>query len=120
MAEELKLFGKWASSFNRRVELALKLKGINYDYIEEDLTKGSTSLLEHNSVHKKIPVLVHNGKSTAESLVILEYIDETWKRKGNPILPIDSHNKARARIWAKFVDEKVKWVAFIFQFHEFV
>ncbi|GKV10075.1 hypothetical protein SLEP1_g21494 [Rubroshorea leprosula] len=104
MTEEMKLFGFWTSPFSRRVEVGLRLKGIPYEYIEEDLTNKGPLLLKYNPVYKKIPVLVHNGKPVAESLVILEYIDETWK--GYPILPEDPHERAMARFWAKFLDEK--------------
>ncbi|XWS51124.1 hypothetical protein CRYUN_Cryun12cG0149800 [Craigia yunnanensis] len=71
MGEENKvaLHGMWASPFSKRVELALKLKGIPFEYVEEDLKNKSPLLLQYNPVHKKIPILVHNGKPIAESLL---------------------------------------------------
>ncbi|CAH2060145.1 unnamed protein product [Thlaspi arvense] len=103
--DDVKLLGFWASPFSRRVEMALKLKGVPYEYLEQDLMNKSPLLLELNPVYKKVPVLVHKGKVLLESHLILEYIDQTWTN--NPILPRDPYEKAMAFFWAKVIDEQV-------------
>ncbi|XP_059650243.1 glutathione S-transferase U7-like [Cornus florida] len=101
---DLKLLGTKASLFPYRIVWALKLKGIEYEFVEEDLFNKSPLLLQSNPIYRNVPVLIHGGKPISESLVILEYIDDTWKH--NPILPKHPQQRAYARFWAKFVDEK--------------
>ncbi|XP_010469955.1 PREDICTED: glutathione S-transferase U7-like [Camelina sativa] len=103
--EEVKLLGMWASPFSRRIEVALTLKGVPYEFSEQDITNKSSLLLQLNPVYKMIPVLVHNGKPISESLVILEYIDDTWRN--NPILPQDPCERATARFLAKLIDQQI-------------
>nr|ALZ41813.1 glutathione s-transferase 3 [Cicer arietinum] len=102
--EEVKLFGMMLSPFVTRVEIGLKLKGVGYKYELEKMGNLSEALINYNPVYKKVPVLVHNEKPVSESLIILEYIDETWKQ--NPILPSDPYKKALAHFWSKFIDDK--------------
>ncbi|XP_064946201.1 glutathione S-transferase U10-like [Musa acuminata AAA Group] len=104
-AKQVKLYGFWLSPYCTLVHLALKLKGVAYEYVEEDLTNKSATLLQLNPVHQKVPVLVVDGKPVAESRVILEYIDETWAEPS--FLPSDPYSRARVRFWVDFFYQRM-------------
>ncbi|XP_038880346.1 glutathione S-transferase U19-like [Benincasa hispida] len=106
MAEEVKLLDFWPSMFGMRVRVALALKGVPYEYVDEDLRNKSPLLLEMNPIHKKIPVLIHNGKPICESSIIVQYIDEFWNHKA-PLLPSDPYERAQARFWVNIIDKKL-------------
>jgi len=106
--DELKLLSTWFSPFGSRVKLALHLKGLSYEYVEEDLMNKSQLLLESNPVHKKVPVLFHKGKALCESMVIVDYIEEAFADAGRPpLLPSDLYERAIARFWVAFIETKV-------------
>ncbi|KAL5811930.1 hypothetical protein ACOSQ3_026880 [Xanthoceras sorbifolium] len=104
---EIVLLDCWVSPFCIRVKIALAEKGVEYETIAEEDLFGDKSdlLLTSNPIHKKVPVLLHNGKPLCESTIIVNYIDETWPSP--PLLPTSTYNRAQARFWADFIDKKV-------------
>ncbi|WVZ00706.1 hypothetical protein V8G54_026775 [Vigna mungo] len=106
MADEVVLLDTWASMFGMRVRIALAEKGVKYERKEEDLRNKSALLLQMNPIHKKIPVLIHNGKPICESAIIVQYIDELWNH--NPqLMPSHPYERAQARFWMDYIDKKV-------------
>ncbi|PHU02678.1 putative glutathione S-transferase GSTU6 [Capsicum chinense] len=103
----VKLLGVWASPYVNWVELALKIKSIESEFIQENMLNKSELLLKSNPVYKKIPVLFHDEKPICKSLVILQHIDEAWP-SGPSILPSDPYDRAIAWFWASYIDEKVR------------
>ena len=105
--EDLKLLGLPLSPFVISVRMSLNMKGVSYEYVDEDLSNKSELLLKSNPVHKKVPVLIHNGKPICESLVILQYVDELFA--GRSILPTDPYERATARFWAAYAGDNVQY-----------
>ncbi|KAK3424652.1 hypothetical protein EUGRSUZ_F01434 [Eucalyptus grandis] len=76
--EEVTLLDFCASMYGMRCRAALAEKGDEHKSKEEHSVNKSELLLQLNPIHKKIPVLIHNGKPVCESLVIVEL----WTMKG--------------------------------------
>ena len=114
---DLKVLGVWTSPFVIRVRIVLNLKGLAYEYAEEDLGNKSALLLGSNPVNKSVPVLLHGGRPVNESQVIIQYIDEVWAGAGPAVLPRDPYERAVARFWAAYVDDKVgsAWTGMLFR-----
>ncbi|KAF8110016.1 hypothetical protein N665_0088s0031 [Sinapis alba] len=105
-SDEVKIIGAWASPFVMRPRIALNLKSVPYEFLQETFGSKSELLLKSNPVHKKIPVLIHADKPVCESNIIVEYVDETWSTSGPSILPSNPYDRAIARFWAAYIDEK--------------
>ncbi|CAH9098118.1 unnamed protein product [Cuscuta europaea] len=106
-SNNVKLLGVWWSPFVIRVRVALNLKSVDYDFIEETFMSKSELLLELNPVNKKIPVLVHNDKPICESIIIAQYIGDVWNTSGSPIFPCDLYGRAVTKFWSVYIDDKI-------------
>jgi glutathione S-transferase len=104
----LVLLDFWVSPFAQRCRIALAEKGLACESVEQELLgdKGEL-LLRSNPVHKKVPVLLHDGRAVGESLVILEYIEDAFPEATPRLLPVDPLARAHARFWADYVDKTV-------------
>jgi glutathione S-transferase len=111
---ELKLLGVWTSPYVIRVRVVLNLKQLPYEYVEENLGSKSALLLGSNPVHQSVPVLLQGGRPVNESQIIVQYLDEAFA--GPSVLPADPHERAVARFWAAYVDDKVgsAWQGMLF------
>lgn len=105
----IKLLGSWASPFVLRTRIALNLKSVDYEFVQENLVEKSELLVKSNPVHKKVPVLLHGQRTVCESLIIVQYIDEVWSSSQGPaILPSDPYDRSVARFWAAYLDSTVR------------
>ncbi|KAK8631122.1 hypothetical protein V6N13_079885 [Hibiscus sabdariffa] len=103
---EVKVLGTWSSPFVMRARIALNLKSVHHEFLQERLWEGKSQLLlQSNPVHKKVPVLIHGHHTISESLIIVQYIDEVWSSAPS-ILPSQPLERATARFWAAYLDDK--------------
>ncbi|CAL4941785.1 unnamed protein product [Urochloa decumbens] len=108
----LRVLGGELSPFTARARLALELRGVAYELLDEPLgPRKSDRLLAANPVYGKIPVLLlPDGRAICESAVIVQYLDDAALAAGDSdcllLLPQDPYERAMHRFWTVYIDDK--------------
>ncbi len=106
----LVLRGYWRSSCSWRVRIALNWKGLPYDTVPVHLVADGGQ--QHGEAHRRVnpmrevPVLMVDGQPLAQSMAILEYLEETYPTP--PLLPADPVDRARVRQLAEVVNSGIQ------------
>ncbi|MEF7617369.1 maleylacetoacetate isomerase [Aquincola sp. MAHUQ-54] len=93
----MELYSYFRSSASYRVRIALALKGLAYDYKAIHLLKNEQQSESYAAVapSRLVPSLRDGDAVIAQSLAIIEYLDETHPEP--PLLPRDALGRARVR-----------------------
>ena len=98
----MRLFSYFRSSASFRVRIALKLKGLDYDYVPVQLVRGGGEQFapEYRALNPAglVPALDDDGAILTQSLAIIEYLEEKYPLPA--LLPADANGRARVRALA--------------------
>ena len=100
----IKLYDFPQSPRVRKVRIVLAEKGLKYQKVSIDITKGEQKTPEFLAINPygKVPALEDNGTTVYESTLIMEYLNDAYP---NPrLLPSDSGQRARARVLMHYGD----------------
>lgn len=91
------LYDYWRSSAAYRVRIALNVKGLDYTSRPVDLRTGAQSGVGYTMLNPQglIPFLIDGEAGIAQSLAIIEWLEETYPEP--PLLPGDAAMRARIR-----------------------
>ncbi len=100
----IKLYDFSLSPRARKVRITLAAKGLAYEKVPIDITKGEQKTPEYLAINPsgKIPALRDNGTTVYESTIIMEYLNDTYPAP--PLLPADVGQRARARVLMHYAD----------------
>jgi glutathione S-transferase len=89
----------------QKARITLREKGLDWEAIRIDLFKAEQYDPKYLKLNPKglVPTLVHEGIAIPESTLICEYIDDAFPEP--PLKPDNPADRARMRMWSKFVDE---------------
>lgn len=91
------LHNYFRSSTSYRVRIAMHLKNLDFDYVAVPLLESAQLKAEYLKINPQgeVPTLIHNGKAIAQSLPIMEYLDEVFPEPR--IYPKDPFQRAVVR-----------------------
>lgn len=91
------LYGYFRSTAAYRVRIALNLKGLSADHRFVHLRKGEQTQAAYRRINPAglVPYWIDDDLDLAQSLAIIEYLDETHPQP--PLLPPDAKGRAIAR-----------------------
>ncbi len=87
------------SPFAWRVWLALEHKGLAYDLRMMSFSTGDLKKPEYLAINPrhKVPAIVDDGFALYESAAIVEYLEDRYRERGDPLLPGDVRQRALVR-----------------------
>lgn len=101
----MKLYSYFRSSAAFRVRIALALKGLDYQLVPIHLVKNggeqTSAAYQRINPQKLVPTLDDDGLIVAQSLSIIEYLEEKYPQI--PLLPQDIKNRAFVRAIAQMI-----------------
>ena len=99
----MELYGAARSSASFRVRIALAYKRLAYDPVFVSLVKGQHVQAEYRSINTQglVPALVDDGRVFAQSLAIIEYLEERYPEPA--LLPMQVADRAYVRAIAQMV-----------------
>lgn len=93
----MKLHGYYRSSTSYRLRIALELKGLAFEHVPVNLLEADQKSAAFTSRNPfgTVPLLEADGRDRAQSLALLEWLDEAYPDK--PLLPSDTEERYTAR-----------------------
>lgn len=101
---ELVFYAAWFCPFAQRTWLALEEKELSYEYQEVNPYKKDKEFLNINPLGL-VPAIIYNGTCLYESLILNEFLEDQFPNS-KPLLPKDSFERARIRLWIDHLTKK--------------
>lgn len=107
----MKLYNYWRSSASWRVRIALAYKNIPYEYVAVNIlpsvkAQNAPDYQKLNPMQQVPTLVLDDGRQLAQSIAILEYLEEVAPRPS--LLPADPYLRARARQLAELVNAGIQ------------
>ncbi len=99
----MKLYNFFRSGTSHRLRIALRLKGVAYEYVAVDLRRSQHLAADYAALNpqKLVPTLLTDEGALVQSPAIIEWLEERYPQP--PLLPAAPLDRARVRALAAIV-----------------